>query len=172
MLNDKLILSFAIVLMGLMYYVGAAGVAPILDIENESIGYVGKIGERNVLVDLKPHLEIKNIDQINGICSYHVFKPNTEDFPFTIDIKDKTTGEAVIEVVKKDLLESATTTSSSTTTVEIFSPSNNKKSYNNDKQPSLVLDCNKRKEFNFLIQAHDCSTPSLSSNKLVFVYNV
>ena len=162
MLNDKLILSLTILLTGLIYNVRAAGVAPILDIDNESMGYIGKIGERNILVDLKPHLEVKNIDQINGICSYHVFKPNNEEFPFTIDIKDKTTGEAVIEVVKKDLLES--TTSSSTTTVEIFSPSN-KKSANSNKQPSLVLDCNKRKEFNFLIQAHDCSTPSLSSNK-------
>ena len=29
----------------------------------------------------------------------------------------------------------------------------------------ILLDCNKRKEFTFLIQAHDCSTPSLPSNK-------
>ena len=88
MLNDKLILSLTIVLTGLIYNVRAAGVAPILDIDNESMGYIGKIGERNILVDLKPHLEVKNIDQINGICSYHVFKPNNEEFPFTIDIQD------------------------------------------------------------------------------------
>lgn len=42
-----------------------SAVAPILDIENESEGYVGTIGERNVLVDLKPHLQIKNIDAIS-----------------------------------------------------------------------------------------------------------
>lgn len=40
--------------------------APILEIENESLGYVGTIGERNVLVDLKPHLQIKNIDAISN----------------------------------------------------------------------------------------------------------
>ncbi len=37
--------------------------APILDIENEA--YLGKIGEHNVLVDLVPHLQIKNIDMIS-----------------------------------------------------------------------------------------------------------
>lgn len=41
-------------------------VAPILDIDDEKKGYVGTIGERNVLVDLKPHLQIKNIDQISN----------------------------------------------------------------------------------------------------------
>ena len=40
-------------------------VAPILDIDDEKKGYLGTIGERNVLVDLKPHLQIKNIDQIS-----------------------------------------------------------------------------------------------------------
>lgn len=41
-------------------------IAPILDIDDEKIGYVGTIGERNVLVDLKPHLQIRNIDQISN----------------------------------------------------------------------------------------------------------
>lgn len=75
---------------------------------------------------------------LDGICSYHVFKPTSEDFPFTIDIKDKLTGEAVIEVVRKESI---------------------------DDQKTIFLDCNKRKEYDFLIQAHDCSTPSLPSKK-------
>ena len=29
-----------------------------------------------------------------------------------------------------------------------------------------MLDCNKKREFNFLIQAHDCSTPSVPSRKI------
>lgn len=131
-------------------------VAPVLDIDDEKTGYIGQIGERNVLVDLKPHLQIRNIDQINGICSYHVFKPNNEEFPFTIDIKDKMTGEAVIEVLKKDL------DSSIVQSVNDLSDS----SLNEKKQKLILLDCNKRKEFSFLIQAHDCSTPSLPSNKI------
>lgn len=40
-------------------------VAPVLDIDDEKTGYLGQIGERNVLVDLKPHLQIRNIDQIS-----------------------------------------------------------------------------------------------------------
>ncbi|RNA41934.1 putative calsyntenin-1-like [Brachionus plicatilis] len=114
--------------------------APVLDVENESTGYIGTIGERNVLVDLKPHLQIKNIESINGICSYHVFKPTSEDFPFTIDIKDKLTGEAVIEVVRKETI---------------------------DEKKTIFLDCHKRKEYDFLIQAHDCSTPSVPSKNHV-----
>ena len=41
--------------------------APILDIEAESSGYSGTIGEHSVLVDLKPHLQIKNIDSISNL---------------------------------------------------------------------------------------------------------
>jgi hypothetical protein len=144
MVNAKLCLTVTFGLLAWTALVASGGpAAPILDIENESIGYYGRIGERNVLVDLKPHLQIKNIDSINGVCSYHVFKPNNEEFPFNIDIKDKVTGEAVFQVEKKELKDS--------------SPSS-----------PLLLDCNKRKEFNFLIQAHDCSSPSLASNKFVF----
>jgi hypothetical protein len=80
---------------------------------------------------------------LDGICSYHVFKPNTVEFPFTVDIKHKLTGEAVIQVLKKD----------------------NSLSTQNENQKPLYIDCNKRKDFNFLIQAHDCSTPSLASKK-------
>lgn len=83
---------------------------------------------------------------LDGICSYHVFKPNSEEFPFTIDIKDKTTGEAVIEVVRKEIDVSGSDEAAA-----------NKK--------TKALDCNKKKDYNFLIQAHDCSSPSLSSNK-------
>ena len=43
---------------------------PILDIDDESIGYIGTIGERNVLVDLKPHLQIKNIEAISKLDSF------------------------------------------------------------------------------------------------------
>ena len=40
---------------------------PILDIEDEAKGYLGSINERNVLVDLRPHLQIKNIDAISKL---------------------------------------------------------------------------------------------------------
>jgi len=151
-------------------------IAPVLDIDDEKIGYTGTIGERNILVDLKPHLQIRNIDQINGICSYHVFKPNNEEFPFTIDIKDKQTGEAVIEVVKKDLENSIQKSSSSsnsiqTDSIEILDGSlslqqqQQQQQQETNKEKFILLDCNKRKEFSFFIQAHDCSTPSLPSNK-------
>jgi hypothetical protein len=83
-----------------------------------------------------------------------VFKPNSEEFPFTIDIKDKTTGEAVIEVIRKEIAE----------TVGASAPDqaeqNGKKMY---------LDCKKRSEYNFLIQAYDCSSPPLPSNKYIFI---
>ncbi|CAF0843509.1 unnamed protein product [Brachionus calyciflorus] len=128
--------NFLIFLLYNFVYKLNAIAAPILDIDNESIGYIGTIGERNVLVDLKPHLQIRNIDSINGICSYHVFKPTSEEFPFTIDIKDKTTGEAIIELIRKD------------------------------SEKANFLDCTKRKHYDFLIQAHDCSTPSVPSNKV------
>lgn len=139
-INKKLILISILLNVALNSNYVRSAVAPILDIENEQIGYVGTIGERNILVDLKPHLSIKNLDSINGICSYHVFKPNNEEFPFTIDIKDKLTGEAIIELIHKDADE-------------------------NEKR-AASLDCNKRKFYDFLIQAHDCSNPSLASNKV------
>ena len=124
--------------------------APVLDITNESAGYTGKISEHSVLVDLLPHLQIKNIEAINGICSFHVFKPNNEEFPFTIEIKDKSTGEAMIEVVRKDVSK----------TQELLKSTAKRTAH------SILLDCNKRKEYDFLIQAHDCSMPSLYSNKV------
>lgn len=40
-------------------------IVPVLNVDRE-IGYHGRIGENNVLVDLVPHLEIKNIDQISN----------------------------------------------------------------------------------------------------------
>ena len=39
--------------------------APVLDIDDSSAGYVGKISEHSVLVDLTPHLQIKNIEKIS-----------------------------------------------------------------------------------------------------------
>ena len=114
----------------------------------------------------------------DGICSYHVFKPNTEEFPFTIDIKDKATGEAIIEVIRKELeslnaknaAAAAAPSSPSDTEVSqpaIFNTVNSRNTNANDPHlKAIVLDCNKRKEFNFLIQAHDCSTPSLASRKI------
>lgn len=86
-----------------------------------------------------------------------MFKPNNEEFPFTIDIKDKTTGEAVIEVLKKDL--DSTSSSKLDDETEDQQLKNKENKY-------ILLDCNKRKEFSFLIQAHDCSNPSLPSNKV------
>lgn len=129
--------------------------APILDIDPKSTGYVGKISEHSIIVDMTPHLQIKNIESINGICSYHVFKPNSEEFPFTVEIKDKLTGEAMIELIRKELAD--------------LSKSNEAAGSNSHARrsvKSILLDCNKRKEFDFLIQAHDCSMPSLFSNKV------
>ena len=92
-----------------------------------------------------------------------MFKPNNEEFPFTIDIKDKMTGEAVIEVLKKDLDSNAAVAAAAASTANELSDS----SLNEKKQKLIFLDCNKRKEFSFLIQAHDCSSPSIPSNKYI-----
>lgn len=83
-----------------------------------------------------------------------MFKPNSEEFPFTVEIKDKLTGEAMIELIRKELAD--------------LSKSNEAAGSNSHARrsvKSILLDCNKRKEFDFLIQAHDCSMPSLFSNK-------
>lgn len=86
-----------------------------------------------------------------------MFKPNNDVFPFTIDIKDKTTGEAVIEVIRKEINQASDSSSSSSSSSGDQDEAANKE--------GKLLDCNKRKDFKFLIQAHDCSSPSLSSNK-------
>ena len=39
-------------------------IIPVLNVDKE-IGYYGRVSEKNVIVDLVPHLEIKNIDQIS-----------------------------------------------------------------------------------------------------------
>lgn len=39
--------------------------APILDIDPKSTGYVGKISEHSIIVDMTPHLQIKNIESIS-----------------------------------------------------------------------------------------------------------
>ncbi len=86
-----------------------------------------------------------------------MFKPNNEEFPFTIEIKDKATGEAMIEVIRnnKDIQNNSNNNNK-----------NNKKAGAAKRSAnSILLDCNKRKVYDFLIQAHDCSMPSLSSNK-------
>lgn len=80
-----------------------------------------------------------------------MFKPNNEDFPFTVEIKDKSTGEAMVELIRKDL---------STTTKD------NVEQHAKSSANSILLNCNSRKSFDFLIQAHDCSMPSLYSNKV------
>lgn len=129
--------------------------APILDIDPKSTGYVGKISEHSIIVDMTPHLQIKNIESINGICSYHVFKPNSEEFPFTVEIKDKLTGEAMIELIRKELADLGKSREASDSDLHA-----------RRSVKSMLLDCNKRKEFDFLIQAHDCSMPSLFSNKV------
>ena len=48
----------------------------------------------------------------------------------------------------------------------MFDTVNARNTQNDPHLKAIVLDCNKKKEFNFLIQAHDCSTPSLSSRKI------
>ena len=73
---------------------------------------------------------------IDGICSYHVYKPNNEDFPFIIDIKDKYTGEAVIQV-----------------------------SLNEKTNQFNELNCKKEKLYNFFIEAHDCTEPKSYSSE-------
>ena len=100
---------------------------------------------------------------LDGICSYHVFKPNSEEFPFRIDIKDKTTGEAVIEVVRKEIENTNNQIHPEPLSKDVSANSKSKSSQTSVK--SMVLDCNKRKEYNFLIQVYDCGTPSLPSNK-------
>jgi hypothetical protein len=97
-----------------------------------------------------------------------VFKPNTEEFPFTIDIKDKTTGEAIIEVIRKELnsFNAKNTLSQANTNTAVFDTVNARNTQDDPHLKAIVLDCNKKKEFNFLIQAHDCSTPSLASRKI------
>lgn len=84
-----------------------------------------------------------------------MFKPNSEEFPFTVEIKDKLTGEAMIELIRKELADLGRTREAAAS-----GDSHARRSVK-----SILLDCNKRKEFDFLIQAHDCSMPSLFSNK-------
>ncbi len=47
----------------------------------------------------------------------------------------------------------------------LHSPTLQQQQQETNKEKFILLDCNKRKEFSFFIQAHDCSTPSLPSNK-------
>jgi hypothetical protein len=82
-----------------------------------------------------------------------VFKPNSEEFPFTVEIKDKLTGEALIELIRKELAPTPNPLPQQ--------PRHAKRSV-----ASILLDCNKRRHFDFLIQAHDCSSPSLASAKV------
>ena len=74
---------------------------------------------------------------IDGICSYHVYKPNNEDFPFIIDIKDKYTGEAVIQISQNEVTHEF-----------------------------KKINCKNKKFYKFFIEAHDCTDPeSYSSEK-------
>ena len=70
MLNERihfgskiLLLALGVALFGLAR---ASSVAPVLDIEDEARGYMGAIGEHNVLVQLTPQLQIKNIEEISN----------------------------------------------------------------------------------------------------------
>jgi hypothetical protein len=80
----KLTLSLSILLLGVAFNRAVlSAVAPILEIDDETVGYVGTIGERNVLVDLKPHLSIKNLDSISKYCFvYKLFFKNNFLFEF------------------------------------------------------------------------------------------
>ena len=61
--HNWLLLSMAL-LCGLVI-VCQASEAPVLDIDDLSAGYVGKISEHSVLVDLTPHLQVRNLDKIS-----------------------------------------------------------------------------------------------------------
>jgi len=73
---------------------------------------------------------------IDGICSYHVYKPNSEYFPFIIDIKDKYTGEAVIQI-----------------------------SLNEKTNEFNEINCKNNKFYKFFIEAHDCTEPESFSSE-------
>ena len=127
--------------------------------------------EKSVHLFFRIRLNYYLFVQTDGICSYHVFKSSSQHFPFTIDIIDKSTGEAIIQAVRKDppttpqqqqqqeqsQLESAAAT--------VFNFTKSKQ--HGVQHHSIVLDCNKNKEFNFLLQAYDCSDPPQSSKKYV-----
>jgi hypothetical protein len=63
LLNKKTILL--IVCATLFQMSQGSSVAPILEIDDEAKGYLGTIGEHNILVQLSPQLQIKNIEEIS-----------------------------------------------------------------------------------------------------------
>ena len=72
-LSILIVAFFIVVLSSLAVDSSSRSAAPIFELEDEAKGFYGTIGERNVLVDLKPHLQIKNIDAISMISSFFLF---------------------------------------------------------------------------------------------------
>ena len=68
LLNKKTILL--IVCATLFQMSQGSSVAPILEIDDEAKGYLGTIGEHNILVQLSPQLQIKNIEEISKSISF------------------------------------------------------------------------------------------------------
>ncbi len=64
-LIKKTELTFYFCCEGLLGQV-APPVAPILDVD-PTVGYHGKINEKHLLVDMIPHLQVKNIDSISTL---------------------------------------------------------------------------------------------------------
>jgi len=62
--KPTLLLVF-IILTIVQLVVGTNFESPILDIDPSSTGYVGKISEHSIIVDMTPHLQIKNIESIS-----------------------------------------------------------------------------------------------------------
>ena len=50
-------------------YSTTAYIQPVLDIDDESAGYFGTLDEQDILVDLKPHLRIKNTNETSKLES-------------------------------------------------------------------------------------------------------
>ena len=48
--------------------------SPILDVDDEAKGYLGTIGEHNVLVQMTPQLQIKNIEEISKIKIFYIMQ--------------------------------------------------------------------------------------------------
>lgn len=71
-LNKNAFLLFACVVI-IFQDSHASSVSPILEIDDEAKGYLGTIGEHNVLVQLNPQLQIKNIEEISKHLDYFDF---------------------------------------------------------------------------------------------------
>ena len=66
LLNKK---AFLLIVCATLFQMSlGSSVAPILEIDDEAKGYLGTIGEHNILVQLSPQLQIKNIEEISKLA--------------------------------------------------------------------------------------------------------